>query len=101
MKAMIFAAGLGALIGSFPDNCPKALVYLGNQTLLERCIHLLAMQGVTSIVINIHHFGTQIVDFIKGHGYFGLEIRFSDESHELLDTGGGLLKAASLLGQTK
>ena len=101
MKAMIFAAGLGTRLRPLTNNCPKALVYLGNQTLLERCIHLLAMQGVRTIVINIHHFGEQVIDFVKNHGSFGLDIRFSDERSELLDTGGGLLKAASLLGGTE
>jgi NDP-sugar pyrophosphorylase family protein len=93
MKAMIFAAGLGSRLKPLTDNIPKALAVVAGKTLLERAVLHLASQGVTYIVINIHHHAEQIIQFIKSHRNFGLDIYFSDESDELLDTGGGLLKA--------
>jgi NDP-sugar pyrophosphorylase family protein len=93
MKAMIFAAGLGSRLKPLTDNIPKALAVVAGKTLLERAVLHLASQGVTYIVINIHHHAEQIIQFIQSHRNFGLDIYFSDESDELLDTGGGLLKA--------
>jgi NDP-sugar pyrophosphorylase family protein len=93
MKAMIFAAGLGSRLKPLTDNIPKALAVVAGKTLLERAVLHLASQGVTYIVINIHHHAEQIIQFIQSHRNFGLDIFFSDESDELLDTGGGLLKA--------
>ena len=101
MNAMLFAAGLGTRLRPLTDNQPKALVTVAGQTLLERSIHLLAMQGVTRIVINVHYHAGQIVNFVQNQGYFGLDIQFSDEREELLETGGGLLKAAPLLNNGK
>ncbi len=101
MNAMIFAAGLGSRLRPITDQLPKALVVVAGQTLLERAIHLLAMQGVSRIVINVHHHAEQIVSFVQNQGYFGLDIQFSDEREELLETGGGLLKAAPLLNNGK
>jgi NDP-sugar pyrophosphorylase family protein len=97
MNAMIFAAGLGTRLQPLTNDKPKALVYVGNQTMLERCIFFLAGQGITKMVINVHHYGEKIIQFIENHGYFGLDIFFSDERAELLDTGGGLLKAEQFL----
>jgi len=93
MKAMIFAAGMGTRLRPLTDTIPKALVEVAGKTLLERAILHLASQGVTYIVINVHHHADQIIRFVQNHGYFGLNIFFSDESNELLETGGGLLKA--------
>jgi MurNAc alpha-1-phosphate uridylyltransferase len=97
MNAMIFAAGLGTRLQPLTNNVPKALVYVNKQTMLERCILFLADKGVSKMVINIHHHAEKIVQFIENHGYFGLDIYFSDERAELLDTGGGLLKAEKFL----
>lgn len=97
MKAMIFAAGLGTRLRPLTDDRPKALVELDGQTLLERTIHSLTRQGVEEIVVNVHHFGQQIVDFLAARANFGITIHISDERGELLDTGGGLKKAAQWL----
>ncbi|PTN06797.1 nucleotidyltransferase family protein [Mangrovibacterium marinum] len=93
MKAMLFAAGLGTRLKPLTDNKPKALVEIGGITLLERCINQLKENGIRDIVINIHHFGDQIKDFLKQHQNFGLSIAISDERDALLDTGGAILKA--------
>lgn len=97
MKAMLFAAGLGTRLKPLTDNKPKALVEIGGITLLERCIRQLASNGISDIVINVHHFADQICAFLEAKENFGLNIRVSDESELLLDTGGGLLKAQPLL----
>jgi NDP-sugar pyrophosphorylase family protein len=94
MKAMILAAGLGTRLRPLTDNIPKALVKVKGITLLESSIRYLHKNGVNSIIINIHHFGEQIIDFLAEHENFGSEIAVSDERDQLLDTGGGLRKAA-------
>jgi NDP-sugar pyrophosphorylase family protein len=95
MKAMLFAAGLGTRLKPLTEKIPKALAVVDGLTLLERAISLLLLQGVNYIVINIHHHAEQIVEFVKKHDSFGVEIHFSDERAELLETGGGLLLASS------
>jgi len=94
MKAMIFAAGLGTRLRPITDTKPKALVAVGGMTLLEIAIKRLKSIGCQDIIINIHHFGQQIVDYIQQNDHFEIKIQFSDESEKLLDTGGGLKKAA-------
>ncbi|HOF15917.1 MAG TPA: nucleotidyltransferase family protein [Bacteroidales bacterium] len=94
MKAMILAAGLGTRLQHFTKNKPKALVEIKGKTLLEKSIEKLIRFGVDDIIINIHHFASQIIDFVNTHS-FSARISFSDESECLLDTGGGLKKAAS------
>ena len=93
MFALIFAAGLGTRLRPLTDTMPKALVPIGGQTLLEYQINHLKRAGVTDIIINVHHFGQQIIDFVNAHDNFGCHIMISDERDLLLDTGGGLLKA--------
>ena len=97
MKAMLFAAGLGTRLKPLTDSRPKALIEIGGMTLLERCILQLKQNGIHDITINVHHFGEQIVSFINKHDNFGLSIHISDESEQLLDTGGGILKAQEFL----
>lgn len=94
MKAMIFAAGLGTRLRPLTENKPKALVEIGGKTLLELTIRRLKYFGIREVVINIHHFGELILDFLEQHQHFGIDIAISDERGLLLDTGGGLLKAA-------
>lgn len=94
---MLFAAGLGTRLKPLTDSKPKALVEIGGMTLLERCILQLKQSGIQDITINVHHFGEQIVSFVKKHENFGLNIHISDESKQLLDTGGGILKAKEFL----
>jgi len=98
MKAMIFAAGLGTRLKPFTETHPKALAQVNGKTLLERNILYLKSFGFEEFVINIHHFGGQILDFLQKNNYFGCKISISDESDEILETGGGLLKARDLLG---
>ena len=93
MKAMIFAAGLGSRLKPLTDTMPKALVPVAGCPMLEHVILKLKASGFTEIVINIHHFGEQIIDFLKTNNDFGLTIHISDDRDRLLDTGGGIRKA--------
>ena len=93
MKAMIFAAGLGSRLKPLTDTMPKAIVPVAGCPMLEHVILKLKASGFTEIVINIHHFGEQIIDFLKTNNDFGLTIHISDERDRLLDTGGGIRKA--------
>ncbi len=94
MKAMIFAAGLGTRLRPVTDNLPKALVVVNGRTLLETAIIHLRENYVSSILVNVHHHAGQVVGFLADNNNFGMDIAVSDESTELLDTGGGLNKAA-------
>lgn len=96
MKAMILAAGLGTRMKPYTDDKPKALVQIGEFTLLEHTIFKLAENGFDEIVVNTHHFSHMLIDFLNSHD-FGVKIFISDESDRLLDTGGGILKAANFL----
>ena len=93
MNALIFAAGLGTRLRPLTDTMPKALVPIAGRTLLEYQIDALKRAGITDIIINVHHFAQQIIDFVNDHNQFGCHIMISDERDLLLDTGGGLLKA--------
>ncbi|MGV8915116.1 MAG: nucleotidyltransferase family protein [Kaistella sp.] len=97
MKALIFAAGKGTRLKPFTDHHPKALALVNGMPLLERNIKYLQGFGINDFVINVHHFGVQIIDFLKENNYFGSTIEFSDEKDELLETGGGLVFARKLL----
>jgi NDP-sugar pyrophosphorylase family protein len=98
MKAMIFAAGLGTRLRPLTDTMPKALVPVAGKPLLQWQIEKLKNAGITDIVVNIHHFPDQIRNFISANDNFGCHILLSDESALLLETGGGLRKAAPMLG---
>ena len=95
MKAMIFAAGLGTRLKPLTDHMPKALVPVAGKPMLEHVILKLKEAGFDEIVVNVHHFAEQIVDFLKANDSFGIKIHISDETECLLDTGGGIKKAAS------
>lgn len=97
MKALIFAAGKGTRLKPFTDHHPKALAKVNGVPLLERNIKYLKDFGITDFVINIHHFGNQIVQFLRENNNFGCKIEISDESDELLETGGGLIFAKEFL----
>ncbi|QQV02192.1 MULTISPECIES: NDP-sugar synthase [Chryseobacterium] len=97
MKALIFAAGKGTRLKPFTDHHPKALAKVNGMTLLERNISYLKGFGINDFVINIHHFGDQIVQFLKENNNFNCKIEVSDETGELLETGGGLVFAKKLL----
>ena len=89
MKAMIFAAGLGTRLKPLTDHMPKALVPVAGKPMLEHVIRKLIASGCDEIVINVHHFADQIIDFVKANNNFGITIHISDETDMLLDTGGG------------
>ena len=94
MKALIFAAGLGTRLKPLTDTMPKAMVPICGKPLLEHTIVRLKKAGVEAIVINVHHFANQIIDFVGANNNFGMQIEFSDERDCLLETGGGIKKAA-------
>ena len=93
MKAMILAAGLGTRLRPLTDTRPKALVELAGRTLLEITLTRLRTFGVTEVIINVHHFADMVIDYLKANKNFGMRIEISREE-VLLDTGGGLKKAA-------
>jgi mannose-1-phosphate guanylyltransferase len=93
MKAMILAAGLGTRLRPLTDDRPKALVELGGRTLLEITLSRLRGFGVREVIVNVHHFADMVVDYLKKNDNFGMRIEISREE-VLLDTGGGLKKAA-------
>ncbi len=93
MKAMILAAGLGTRLRPLTDSRPKALVEVGGRTLLEITLSRLREFGVREVIINVHHFADMVVDYLKANDNFGMRIEISREE-VLLDTGGGLKKAA-------
>lgn len=96
MQGMIFAAGIGSRLKPFTDHHPKALVEVGGQPMLERVIRNMENAGIRHIVINVHHFAQQIIDYISSNDW-NADIRISDETTLLADTGGGIGKAAPLL----
>ena len=95
-QAMVFAAGLGTRLKPLTDTMPKALVRVGGQPLLWHVIMKLKAAGYERIVVNVHHFAQQIVDYLSANDNFGLDIRISDETSGLLETGGGIRKALPL-----
>jgi NDP-sugar pyrophosphorylase family protein len=99
MDAMILAAGLGTRLRPLTDRTPKALIPVGGVPILERVVSRLVRAGADRIVINLHHLGDAIREFVAAKRNFGVEVVFSDESDALLETGGGLLRAAPCLGR--
>lgn len=94
MKALVFAAGLGTRLRPLTDTLPKALVPINGKPLLEHVIRKLVESGFDEIIVNVHHFADQIINFISQNKQFGIRIEVSDERDELLETGGGIKKAA-------
>ena len=99
-SAMILAAGLGTRLGTLTHDKPKALVALNGMPLLQHCIENLMNNGFHHIVINVHHFGEQIIDFVENNK-FDADIQISDERDLLMDTGGGIVKATPLFKDSK
>lgn len=93
MKAMVLAAGLGTRLRPLTDSRPKALVEVGGRTLLEITLAKLRSVGVTDVIVNAHHFADLVIEYLGTHGGFGMHVEVSREDL-LLDTGGGLKKAA-------
>lgn len=96
MNAMIFAAGLGTRLRPLTNNCPKAMVKVAGRPMLYHLIMRLKEAGFDHLVINVHHFGEQIIEYVRANNNFGLHIRISDERQLLLDTGGGIKQALPL-----
>jgi len=94
MKAMIFAAGLGTRLKPFTDNNPKALAKINNMTLLQHSINYLQQYGINDVIVNVHHFADKIETLLQEQNGFGSNISISNERSEVLETGGGLKKAA-------
>ena len=90
---MILAAGLGTRLKPFTDHHPKALAVVNGKSLLQRNIEYLQDFGIDEVVVNVHHFADQIVDTINQNKGWGSQVTISDESDEVLETGGGLLRA--------
>src|SRR5882757_7243555 len=93
MKAMVLAAGLGTRLRPLTADRPKALVEIAGRTLLEITLARLRTFGIREVIVNVHHYADQIVDYLKANANFGMRIEISREE-VLLDTGGGLKKAA-------
>ena len=96
MKAMIFSAGLGTRFKPWTDKHPKALALVNGKSLLQRNIEYLRQHGIKDVIVNVHHFAGQIIDAVKKYNGWGSNIVISDEADEVLETGGGLLKAKKL-----
>ena len=96
MNALIFAAGLGTRLSHITQNKPKALVEVNGKPMLQHAIEKLINTGVNRIVINVHHYADAVKNFVEQLNYAGIDLLISDETDELLETGGGLLKAALL-----
>jgi NDP-sugar pyrophosphorylase family protein len=97
MKAMIFAAGLGTRFKPWTDSHPKALALVNGKSLLQRNVEYLQQYHIREVVVNVHHFADQIIEAIQTNNGWGSNITVSDERDEVLETGGGLLKARPLL----
>lgn len=97
MKAMIFSAGLGTRFKPWTDSHPKALALVNGKPLLQHNIEYLQRYGIRDVVVNVHHFADQVIDAVQKNKGWGSNIMISDEREEILETGGGLLKAKDLL----
>jgi NDP-sugar pyrophosphorylase family protein len=96
-KAMIFAAGIGSRLKPWTDSHPKALAEVHGKSLLQRNIEYLQGYGIKDVVVNVHHFADQIIEAVNKNNGWGSTVTISNEVGEILETGGGLLKASTLL----
>ncbi len=96
MRAMVFAAGFGQRLSHMTDRLPKALIPVSGRPMIEHSLLLLSHYGIREVIINLHHLGNKIEEHLGDGKKLGLRIRYSKEK-ELLDTGGGLLKARPFL----
>jgi N-acetyl-alpha-D-muramate 1-phosphate uridylyltransferase len=101
LRAIIFSAGLGTRLKPWTDKHPKALAVVNGKTLLQRNIEYLAKFGINEIVVNVHHFADQVIEAIEKNNGWGSKIFISDEKDEVLETGGGLLKAKTFLQSSR
>lgn len=99
--AMLFAAGLGTRLKPFTNGHPKALAQVNGKPLLQRNIQYLQQFGINKVIVNVHHFANQIIDIVNKNNGWGSQIIISDETDEVLETGGGLKKAIPLFDNTE
>lgn len=100
MRAMIFAAGLGSRLKPWTDHHPKALALINGKPLLQRNVEYLQQYGIRNVIVNVHHFADQVIDALRTNNGWGSSVTISDETDEVLETGGGLKKASAWLGQS-
>ena len=96
-SAMIFSAGLGTRFKPWTEMHPKALALVNGKSLLQRNIEYLQQYGITNVVVNVHHFADQVIEAVEANKGWGSKVMISDERNEVLETGGGLMKARPLL----
>jgi len=101
MKALIFAAGLGTRMKHLTGSMPKAMVPVAGKPLLQHTIEKLKLHGFDEIIVNVHHFADQVISFLDENNRFGIRIEISDERDMLLETGGGIKKAAHFFDDGK
>lgn len=101
MKAMILAAGLGTRLKPFTDHHPKALAPVNGKPVLQRNITFLQQHGINEVIVNVHHFAQQVIDAIESNNGWGSKVTISDEKDEVLETGGGILKASWYLRESE
>lgn len=97
---MIFAAGLGSRLKPWTDHHPKALARVNGKPLLQRNIEYLQRYGIRDVIVNVHHFADQVVDAVRTNDGWGSAVTISDETEQVLETGGGLQKASGWLAQS-
>ena len=97
MQALLLCAGLGTRLKHLTENTPKALVEVSGKPLIAWNLEKLKKAGFTKVVVNVHHFAQQIKDYLRTHDNFDLDIRISDETEQLLDTGGAIKQATSFI----
>ncbi|MEO7524675.1 MAG: sugar phosphate nucleotidyltransferase, partial [Ferruginibacter sp.] len=100
-KAIIFSAGLGTRFKPWTDKHPKALAIVNGKSLLQHNIEYLQKYNINNVVVNIHHFPDQIINAIEKNEGWGSNVTISDETNEVLETGGGLMKAKNLLEENR
>src|SRR6476659_5318663 len=96
MKGMILAAGLGSRLKPWTDKHPKALAIVNGKSLLQRNVEYLQQYGIKDVIVNVHHFSNQVIEAVETNKGWGSNIIISNETDEVLETGGGLLKAKDL-----
>jgi len=97
VKVILLAAGLGTRLFPLTKNKPKALIEVQGKPLIQIQLEKFKQQGFSEVLVNIHHYGNQILEFLQKNNNFGLDIQISDERDQLLDTGGALKKAADFI----
>ena len=98
MMAIILAAGRGERLKPITDKIPKSLVKIDGETLLERHFKMLIQAGISKVIINLGWLGDQIVDYVGSGKKFGVKVIYSPEENQILETGGGIVRALPLLG---